>query len=435
MKRKLTWIVPLILIGTILVSCKKDDDGTTAEEEAVEVVNLQHRSEKRGVSYGFQLLDDVALLAPGTSWFYNWGNDISYNLEVAVSAEDMKFFPMTWNGNFNKDKIRAYKQKHPECEYILAYNEPNLTDQANMTPQEAAAIFPEVKELADELDMKIISPAMNYGTLSNYHDPIKWLDEFFELIPLSSFDGIAIHCYMAAPSAFKSYVQMFKKYGKPIWMTEFCAWENNIKNVGQQMKYMVDVLNYMEADPDVFRYAWFIPRTGGNVDSYPYMQLLTKSQPYALTDLGKVYIHMSTFDKTTYYGKDMAIPAAHYVALNSTASASQDGWQSSVYVRPTTDVSGVLEVYQFTSNQWIDYQIDVPVDGNYTFDLRRASYRDVSLEISVNGEVAKTWNLDKTGDDDVWKTDETTLSLEKGKHTLRIKVLKGNTCLNWMRFR
>jgi len=435
MKKSISLIASVAFIGGVLFSCKKDNGSSSDKEERVEVVNLQKKSEKRGVSYSFQLMEDVDLLAPGTSWFYNWANDISSDLDAATSAKGMKFFPMAWNGNFSKDKIRAYKQKHPECEYILAYNEPNLTDQANMTPQQAATIFPEVKALADELNMKIISPAMNYGTLANYHDPIKWLDEFFGLVPISNFDGIAIHCYMSTPSALKSYVQMFRKYGKPIWMTEFCAWENNIQNVGQQMKYMNDVLNYMEADPGILRYAWFIPRTGGNVDSYPFMQLLTKSKPYELTDLGKVYLNMSTFDKTTYYGKGVAFPAAHYVALHSTASASQDGWSSSVYVRPTTDVSGILEVYQFASDQWMEYQIDVPADGNYKFDLRRASYRDVSLAISVNGEVLKTWDLSNTGEDNIWATSETDLSLKKGKQTLRIGVVKGNTCINWLRFR
>lgn len=435
MKKIISNAALLSILFTTFSACKKNDSQPQEKEEVVEVSSLQNRSEKRGVSYGFQLMEDIDLLAPGTSWFYNWANDISPTLDAATKAKGMEFFPMTWNGNFSKDKIRAYKQKHPECEYLLAYNEPNLTDQANMTPQQAAAIFPEVKALADELNMKIISPAMNYGTLAGYHDPIKWLDEFFELVPLSDFDGIALHCYMATPSAFKSYVRMFKKYGKPIWMTEFCAWENNISNVSQQMRYMSDVVNYMEANDDVYRYAWFIPRWEGKVESYPFMQLLSKAKPYSLTDLGKVYVNMSTFDKSVYYTKGTAFPAAHYVALNSTASASQDGWQNSAYVRPTTDISGTLEVYQFLTDYWMEYQIDVPADGTYKLDLRRASYTDASMEISVNGTTLKTLNLPKTGEDNIWETTETELSLSKGKHTLRLKMLSGNTSLNWLRFR
>lgn len=435
MKKTIYFIVCLFLaIG--IFSCKKKSTAPKEEEETiVEVKSLQKRSEKRGVSYNFQIMDDVELLGGGVSWFYNWANDISTDLDQKTTAKNIAFFPMTWNGNFSKDKIRAYKAKHPSCQYLLAYNEPNLTDQANMTPQQAAAIFNEVKSLADELNMKIISPAMNYGTLAGYSDPIKWLDEFFQLVPLSYFDGIALHCYMAVPAAFKSYVERFKKYGKPIWMTEFCAWEPSITNANQQMRYMCDVLNYMEANPNVVRYAWFIPRTSGSVDSYPYMQLLTKTQPYTLTNLGKVFVNMSSFDKTTYYGKGTVIPAAHYTALNSTANATQENtWSPSVYLRPTTDKSGAIEVYDFLKDRWMEYQIDVPSDGSYKLKFRHASYSDATIAITIDGQANKTWNLAKTGEDNIWKTSDTDITLSKGKHIIRLTMQSGTTCLNWLSF-
>lgn len=424
----------MLLTFATAISCKKSNNSLEDKDANVTVVNKQARSEKRGVSYGFQLMEDVDLLSPGVSWFYNWGNDIPSALDQATKAKGMDYFPMTWNGNFNKDKIRAYKQKHPECEYLLAYNEPNLTDQANMTPEEAAAIFPEVLALATELNMKLISPAMNYGTLANYSDPIKWLDEFFALVPLSNFDGIALHSYMAVPSSFKSYVDRFKKYNKKIWMTEFCAWEPSISNANQQIKYMSDVVNYMEGHPDIFRYAWFIPRTNGAVDSYPFMQLLTKSQPYALSDAGKVYVNLSTFDKNTYYTKGEAFPAAHYVNLNSTASATQPDWVSTIHIRPTTDKAGEVEVYDFFKDLWIEYQIEVPATGNYSFDLRYASYRDASIELTIDGASAKTLELPNTGEDNIWRTSNNQITLSQGKHTVRIKMASGTTCLNWLRF-
>ncbi len=432
--KKLTFSCLIFLISVSIISCKKSNKSIKDKDAEVTVVNKQSRSEKRGVSYSFQLLEDVNLLSPGVSWFYNWGNDIPTELDDATTSKGMSYFPMTWNGSFNKDRIRAYKERHPECEYLLAYNEPNLTDQANMTPQRAAELFPEVKALADELNMKIISPAMNYGTLANYEDPIKWLDEFFELVPLSDFDGIALHSYMASPSAFKSYVERFKKYNKKIWMTEFCAWEPSISSATQQIKYMADVLNYMEVNPDVLHYAWFIPRTNGAVDTYPFMQLLTKSQPYGLTDAGIVYVNLSTFDKSVYYAKGEAFPAAHYVNLNSSASATTSGWLSSVHIRPTTDKSGTVEVFDFFSDLWMEYQIEVPSDGNYSFDLRYASYRDASIELTVDGSSAKTIELPNTSEDYIWKTSNNALSLTKGKHTVRIKMISGTTCLNWLRF-
>jgi len=162
--KKIAYSIAIAGILWGLSSCSKSTNQPEEKPEENAPVSLeiiQKRSLKRGVSFNFQMPEDVDLLSPSTSWFYNWANDISTSLDQAITAKGMNFYPMTWNGNFDKDKIRSYKKKHPNCEYLLAYNEPNLTDQANMTPAQAAAIWPEVRELAQELNMKIVSPAMN----------------------------------------------------------------------------------------------------------------------------------------------------------------------------------------------------------------------------------------------------------------------------------
>jgi len=430
-------LLSLILISTVsFYSCSKDDDIKKEEEEDVQIEEgAQKKSFKRGVSYNFQMLEDVALLGPGISWFYNWGPDITKELSEEVAKPGLDYYPMIWNGNFSVERISAYKRDNPECEYILAFNEPNLTDQANMTPAEAAVHWPAVKHLADSLNMKIIAPAMNYGTLANYHDPIKWLDEFFEIIPIEDVHGISIHCYMGTPASLKSYVNLFKKYNLPIWMTEFCAWESYISNITQQMNYMCDVLNYMECDPDVYRYAWFIPRWSGPVDSYPYMQLLTKTKPYELSDLGKVYVNFSTFDKETYYIQDQKIPAEHYSKLNMTESATEEGWINSVRVRPTTDEEGELELTNFLKDYWVEYQVSVPSTKEYKLDIRYAGYRAGVIEVLVDGKVSHSIDMPSTGEDDVWETITTDFEMEKGKHTIRLKMEKGSLNINWLQFR
>ncbi|VBB48385.1 Glycoside hydrolase family 16 domain protein [uncultured Paludibacter sp.] len=420
-------LIPLLLLIIFIYSCKSENDITLEEQ-------TQSRSIKRGVSYGFQLPDiDTELLSPGVSWFYNWAPDVSSSLDAAASNEKLDFYPMAWNGNFDANKIRAYKQLHPECMYILAFNEPNLTDQANMTPQQAASAWVSLKALADELQMKLISPAMNYGTLSGYGDPIVWLDEFFKLVPLSDVDGIAIHCYMSSPGAMASYVRRFKKYGKPIWMTEFCAWEKNVTSVKVQMNYMSDAVNFLECNKDVARYAWFIPRSSGALESYPYMQLLTKTQPYDLSDLGKVYINMSTLDKNIYYAENQVIQAEHYTSLNMEEAVNNGGFENSIHLRPTTDADGVLDVCDFYINLWLEYQIEVTKTQQYNLALRYASQFDTKCEISIDGNVIQTVDIPNTDSESNWQTSYTKLNINKGKHTLKLKITDGGIALNWLK--
>ncbi len=417
----------LFLVSIITISflaCK------STEQPVLEQV--QHRSAKRGVSYSFSILDDVKLLAPAVSWYYNWGPDISTSLNTLSSESKIDFIPMAWNGNFDSNRIRSFKNLHPECEYLLGFNEPNLTDQANMTPTVAAQKWVAFATLAKELNMKVISPAMNYGTLANYGDPIVWLDEFFTLVPLSSIDGIAIHCYMGNASAMASYVKRFKKYGKPIWLTEFCAWDKSITSVANQMYYMSEAVNYLECNTDIARYAWFIPRGSGAVESYPFMQLVTKTSPYELSALGKVFVNMSTQDKTIFYPAMQKIPAEYYSSLNLAEAVAQGNWGEQVHLRPTTDIDGVLDVTDFNSDLWLEYQVEMKDNTASKIALRYTSLYNADLQILVDGTEATNVSLPKTGSDANWTTITANLPLSVGKHTIRIKNTYGGTSLNWL---
>lgn len=405
----------------------------TAGEDVTGAVEYLPKSDKRGVSFNFTIEDDIHLLAPFISWSYNWGPDVTDVNNTLFNQYGLDFYPMAWNGNFDADRIRAYKALNPQCEYILAFNEPNLTDQCNYTPQQAAEHWPELKALTDELDMKIVAPAMNYGTLANYGDPIVWLDEFFTLVPLDDVAAIAIHCYMGSAGALKSYVERFYKYDKPIWMTEFCAWESHISNVQAQMNFMNEAIAYMEADPKVEKYAWFIPRANGALDSYPYMQLLTKTQPFQLSELGQVFAGLSSLDKSVWLSTQNYILPNTYSAVNSQESVGQEGLLSIPHLRPTTDSSGGLQLADFSANQWVEYQIDAHKQLS-VLRVRYASYANAELEISLDGEKIADGAFERTGDASVWNTAEIPVDVPQGKHTLRVTVKSASLYINWFKF-
>lgn len=391
------------------------------------------KSNKRGVSYNFTIDSDVDLLAPYISWSYNWGPDVTDNIGQLFKSYNLDFYPMAWNGAYDAGRIRAYKAANPDCEYLLAFNEPNLTDQCNYTPAQAAEHWNGLKTLADELDMKIVSPAMNYGTLDGYGDPVVWLDEFFTLVPPDDIAAIAIHCYMGTAGALKSYVERFYKYGKPIWLTEFCAWENHISSVQAQMNFMSEAITYLEADPMVERYAWFIPRADGPVDSYPYMQLLTKTKPFALSELGEVFAGLPSLDKNTWQNADNYILPNTYTAICSQESIGKNGWIAGPHIRPTTDATGQLQLADFIAGQWVEYQIEAQKDISHLL-IRYAAYSNTSLKIEADGAEIALVEAEKTGDASAWNTLEIPVDITAGKHTLRITVQKGNININWYKF-
>lgn len=408
---------------SILITSCEELGGSSDTGPVTGYETLQKKSPKRGVSFNFgQLPDaDVPLLGPACSWSYNWGAGTSEQVFEYFKDYGMEYFPMAWNDNWNENTFRQFKAAHPECEYILAYNEPNLTDQANMTPAQAAACWPRLLAIAKELNMKIIAPAMNYGTLSGYHDPWKWYDEFFSQpgVSWNDVDGVALHCYMGSAQSMKDFVDKFKKYGKEIWLTEFCNWASNNISADAQMQYMVEAINLLEVDEQVVRYAWFIPR--GNGDSQCHNNLLTRREPFELTDLGKVFVNMSTQDKSLWYEPGQVIPAEHYTGVSG-----------ALHLAPCTDEIGELEVRDLKKDVFVEYQLDLPKDKTYTIELRYYTYYESPLRLLLDGESLGLLELENT--DYVWSTRSVEVPLPKGRHTLSIT---GTTAfpvtLNWLR--
>ena len=410
----------IIFAGLTLLfaACNPNDPDP---QDQTNVVDVMPKSAKRGVSFNFNQLPDLPLLSPYISWDYNWGNTPSDDAAMWFDANEMDFCPMCWNGNYSADKIRAFVAAHPNTKYLLAFNEPNLTDQANMTPSKAAELWPPVVALAKELNLKLVSPAMNYGTLAGYSDPIKWLDEFFAQpnVSLEDIDAIAIHCYMSSPSAVQGFIEKFEKYNKPIWMTEFCAWEEYaIHSEEDQMTYMCSALNYLEQDDKVARYAWFIPRAKSG---YPYMQLLTYYAPYELTPAGKVYCGFSSFDKFVWFRAQDPIQASNYIGVSD----------YTIQVRPSTDGEGLM-LSRLAKEQYAEYQVYVPNDVQ-TLTLRYAALGEADVAIWIDDEPTAVSSLTATGAMDEWQTAEIAVSLAAGYHTLRIQMQEGVTNINWFK--
>ncbi|MDR0413716.1 MAG: carbohydrate-binding protein [Dysgonamonadaceae bacterium] len=380
------------------------------------LTQAQTRSYKRGIGYNRMSRADVEALSFGLSWTYNWGFTGS-GIDAVFSEFDVEFIPMAWS-DINKTTARNYLRNHPETKYVLGFNEPNFNDQANISPATAAARWKAVEEIADEFGLITVGPALNYSPNPPYQDPLKWYDEFFQLCTGCRVDHIAIHLYMPAGDAIKSNVERFKKYGRPIWLTEFCAWEDGT-NAESQKRFLVEALDYLETDPDIYRYAWFKDRWD---KPHPYNHLLAAGSGVR-TELGDVFTYMSSYDDDFYFTTNQQIPAEHYIRMKG------------LQLEKTTDESDNLNLTDFdptSVGDYVDYNIDVPAAGEYDLDFRIAfQYGDVSeIIVSVDG-VQKGSMVFANKGIGVWNTQQCKATLAAGKQKIRLSFKRGGCKINW----
>lgn len=209
----------------------------------------------------------------------------------------MDFYPMLWNGNFNASAIVSFLQANPGIKYMLVLNEPNLTSQSNMTPQQAAQLWPQYEAIAAQTGVKIVGPAITWGTMPGYEDPVQWLDAFYAAYHAANanrdpqIDYLAFHWY---DYGLDSQLDRLTKYNKPFWVTEFANWHSQmdgsqIDTLAKQGAQMTSMVATCESRADVFRYAWFT----GRLNPDPHFTSLLGADG-VLTELGTMYLSLPT---------------------------------------------------------------------------------------------------------------------------------------------
>jgi len=253
------------------------------------------KSAKRGVAYDFATLADLQAVASGVSWWYNWGNRPNGGLPANVASQlAMDYIPMLWNANYDAASVVAYVKANPNIKYLLVMNEPNLTDQANLTPAQAAAAWPGYEAVAAATGAKIVGPAITWGTMPGYADPVTWMDAFIAAYQAANggrspqIDYLAFHWY---DYGLGGQLDRLVKYGKPFWVTEFANWHTGdgaaaIDTMQKQQDQMTDMVATCETRADVFRYAWFTGRWNNDT----HFTSLLGANPGQLTALGSHYI-------------------------------------------------------------------------------------------------------------------------------------------------
>ncbi|WP_310394667.1 carbohydrate-binding protein [Hymenobacter sp.] len=108
-----------------------------------------------------------------------------------------------------------------------------------------------------------------------------------------------------------------------------------------------------------------------------------------------------------------------------------------VQTEPTTDTGGGRNVNDFTTNEWVDYNVNVQTAGAYTVGFRVASANGgATLQLrNAGGAALGSVNVSNTGGWQNWQTVNATVSLPAGGQTLRVFAAASTGCnLNWLNF-
>ncbi|WCN82112.1 sigma-70 family RNA polymerase sigma factor [Micromonospora sp. LH3U1] len=203
-----------------------------------------------------------ALASSKAGWYYTWGTQ-----HPGISTpQGVTFVPMIRSAeNVTAAELARAKAAGP---YLLTFNEPDMSEQANMTVEQALDLWPQLMATGSRLG----SPAVAWGA----PDPQGWLNRFMTGAQARGHrvDFITVHWFGAdfttatAVDQLRQYLQaVYQRYRKPIWLTEFAlirfdGGRQQFPSQEQQAAFLTAATGMLGQLSYVQRYAWFgLPAT------------------------------------------------------------------------------------------------------------------------------------------------------------------------------
>ena len=290
-------IVTALAIAAICFGCTKAQMISDLPEDInkPDSAPTEVSTAKRGVCQSTNSSDFAPRLVQlKANWYYTWG------LEPSQEVDGVEFVPMFWGANnVTADNCRKVNElfEQGKIYYVLGFNEPDLKEESNLS---VAAALEKWEFLCNNLDprIKLVSPAPSYPTRT-------WLDDFMAGVKEKGLrcDYVAVHMYAGIGTTnYQSVIKdVYNKYGKKVWITEFAPRDDNAKNAGYNSYTISRVLSQMqvllpayEQMNEVFRYSWF------GCASSTMIGLITSrffGDDGNITDLGTYYAGLNPNDK------------------------------------------------------------------------------------------------------------------------------------------
>jgi hypothetical protein len=175
------------------------------------------------------------------SWWYDWNN-------ATTSTNNMEYIPMRHNSGWNAYSNIDSKENST---HALGFNEPDRTDQANMTLAAMIDAWPNLLKSG----LRLGSPSPSDGGLNLLYSFIDSCDKINYRV-----DFVAMHYYIGCQTALQFYNRLkavHDRTKRPIWITEWnnganwttdCVdptYEEQASKIGQFI-YMLDTTSFVE---------------------------------------------------------------------------------------------------------------------------------------------------------------------------------------------
>lgn len=240
--------------------------------------------------HGTWVLDGVMAALQPARW-HSWG---IWPLSDAPGRVPMIFSDRWFDRDANRVATQQYLANYPGCEWLL-FNEPELSEQGNMTPELAVDVTLEFIDMARATGTEWQWMAPNV-TLDTTHDGLGWLTEYMSIMRRKK--GImrpsswGIHPYTCnSVAALRESMRKWWTWwdvwgsGAQTIITEVCAED---APVAMQMAVM-DECAAMLRNKEVAGVFWFATYASESIPwlHYPLAVLNNETQTVALTDLGR----------------------------------------------------------------------------------------------------------------------------------------------------
>lgn len=205
--------------------------------------------------------------ALGASWCYNWGTT-----PKSTDCDDPYFVPMIWGSGNVASALKGVGKAGYKT--VLGFNEPNKSDQANMTVADAIALWP---DLTSDPNIRVGSPAVS-------DDGRAWLEDFMKQVKQKGLrvDFVAMHWYgwnkgSCVAGQLEGAVKWASQWGLPVWITEFGCMGSSNTDEKTVLDFFNSAIPMLAKHPLVERYAWYPWNTYNDVYAANAMTALGKA--------------------------------------------------------------------------------------------------------------------------------------------------------------